>query len=161
MELGVKIGADVPYCVMQGTALAEGIGEKLTRLKQFPECYVLVAKPAFSVSTKQVFSKLVLTQDTKHPNIDGILAGIRIYDLNGICENMGNVLEDVTIKDYPVIDQIKKRMIELGAMNSLMSGSGPTVFGLFDNNKTAKKAFTTLRNERLARHVYLTEIFNV
>ena len=161
MELGVSIGADVPYCIMKGTALAEGIGEKLTRLKPFPECYVVVAKPAFSVSTKMVFSKLVLTENTKHPDIDAIMSGIRIYDIKKICENMGNVLEEVTIKEHPVIETIKKRLVELGALSSLMSGSGPTVFGLFDDIRTAKKACDTMREERLARNIYITEIFNV
>ena len=136
MELGVKIGADVPYCVLGGTALAEGIGEKLTALRPAPDCFVLVAKPDINVSTPHVYKQLDTIGVDKHPDIDGMLTAIETGDLQGIVERMENVLEAVTISEHPIIDTIKSRMQELGAQNSLMSGSGPTVFGIFSDEAT-------------------------
>ncbi len=160
MELGVQIGADVPYCLMRGTALAEGIGEKLRSLLPMPKCPVLIAKPAISVSTKFVYENLKLDEHTKHPNIDAQLAAIRKGDLKAVAEHMGNLLETVTIPEYPVIDEIKRCMMENGAINAMMSGSGPTVFGLFEDENTAKAAFDTMRSTGLAKQVYLTSIYN-
>ena len=141
MERGVKIGADVPYCIMRGTALAEGIGEELTSLPPMVKCPVLIAKPPISVSTKFVYQNLKLDENTIHPDIDKIVSNIKSKDLKGVAENMGNVLETVTIPNYPVIDEIKSRMIEAGALNAMMSGSGPTVFGVFESEAKAKAAF--------------------
>ena len=140
MELGVKIGADVPYCVMGGTALAEGIGEKLTPLAPAPDCYVLVAKPDINVSTKYVYEHLDAQEIVKHPDIDGMVEAIAEESLQGILDRMENVLETVTVSAYPVIQTIKDRMKELGAINSLMSGSGPTVFGIFVEKDMARRA---------------------
>ena len=131
MERGVKIGADVPYCVMRGTALAEGIGEKLTKLPPMVKCPVLIAKPQINVSTKFVYENLKLDADTEHPDIDRLVADIREKNLTKIAADMGNVLETVTIPAYPVIADIKENMLQNGAVNAMMSGSGPTVFGLF------------------------------
>ena len=156
MEIGVKIGADVPYCVMGGTALAEGIGEKLTALKPAPDCYVLVAKPDINVSTKFVYEHLDAAGVEKHPDIDGIVAAIAEGDLQGVTERMENVLESVTIPAHPVIDVIKGRMMELGAENSLMSGSGPTVFGIFTEKEQAGKAYEKIKNEELAKQIFVT-----
>ena len=133
MERGVKIGADVPYCIMRGTVLAEGIGEELTPLPPMPPCKVLVAKPQVSVSTKNVYMNLDMAGVTKHPEIDAQLEGIREGDLHKIASRMGNVLETVTIPSHPVIAQIREEMMRLGALNAMMSGSGPTVFGLFED----------------------------
>ena len=144
MELGVKIGADVPYCVMGGTALAEGIGEKLTPLAPAPDCYVLVAKPDINVSTKYVYEHLDAQEIVKHPDI-------------GILDRMENVLETVTVSAYPIIQTIKDRMKELGAINSLMSGSGPTVFGIFVEKDMARRAYDKLEEEQLAKQIFLTE----
>ena len=141
MERGVKLGADVPYCIMRGTVLAEGIGEILTPLSPMPKCYVLIAKPAISVSTKMVYEKLDSHEIEDHPDIDGILAGLKAGDLKKVAGSMGNVLERVTVDAYPVIDQIKKMMIKEGALNAMMSGSGPTVFGIFEEKATARKAW--------------------
>ena len=160
MERGVKLGADVPYCVMRGTALAEGIGEKLTVLPPMVKCPVLIAKPQISVSTKFVYENLKLNSRTVHPDIDRLTADIRAKDLRAIAADMGNVLETVTIPNYPVIAEIKEHMMEHGALNSMMSGSGPTVFGLFDSEDTAVEAYEAMRASGLAKQIYLTSIYN-
>ena len=160
MVRGVKLGADVPYCIMRGTVLAEGIGEILTPLSPMPKCYVLIAKPAISVSTKMVYEKLDSHEIEDHPDIDGILAGLKAGDLKKVAGSMGNVLERVTVDAYPVIDQIKKMMIKEGALNAMMSGSGPTVFGIFEEKATARKAADAIRDARLTKQVYVTNIHN-
>lgn len=160
MELGVFIGADVPYCLMRGTALAEGIGEKLRSLPPMPKCPVLIAKPGISVSTKLVYDNLKLDRHTVHPNIDAQMAAIRRKDLKGVAAHMGNLLETVTIPKYPVIDEIKRCMLENGAAGAMMSGSGPTVFGLFSDGTSARAAFDAVRKSHLAKQVYLTSIYN-
>lgn len=158
MERGVKIGADVPYCVMRGTALAEGIGEKLTKLPQMPPCWVLVGKPGINVPTKLVYGRLNLQEIEEHPDVDGMIRALEAKDLSGIAARMGNVLETVTCKEYPVIEEIKQLMISHGALNAMMSGSGPTVFGLFDQQETAQKAYEVLRESGLSRQTFLTTI---
>ena len=160
MERGVAIGADVPYCIMRGTALAEGIGEKLTQLPPMVKCPVLIAKPSVSVSTKFVYQNLKLDEQTIHPDIDTLLSDIREKNLDGICTHMGNILESVTIPNYPVIAKIKEQMLRSGAKASMMSGSGPTVFGLFEDGETAKAAMRDMKRSGLARQVYLTTIYN-
>lgn len=160
MERGVKIGADVPYCLLRGTALAEGIGDKLRALPACPDCYVLIGKPAISVSTKFVYENLHANELEYHPEIDKMLDAIQWHNLNKIADCMGNVLETVTIPYYPVIQEIKDHMKEHGALNAMMSGSGPTVFGLFDDKATAENACEALRESRLAKTVFLTTVFN-
>lgn len=160
MELGVKIGADVPYCVMRGTALAEGIGEKLTVLPPMPPCYVLIGKPGISVSTKFVYTNLNLGPDTHHPDIDGMIQALEKRDLYGITDRMENVLEKVTIPEYPVIETIKNHMKAHGAVNAMMSGSGPTVFGIFDDKEKAEYACEKLKESMLAKQIFLTTVFN-
>lgn len=160
MERGVKIGADVPYCIMRGTALAEGIGEALSPLPPMVKCPVLIAKPSISVSTKFVYQNLKLDDTTIHPDIDRLIDDIKAKNLHDIAAHMGNVLETVTIPNYPVIDEIKKHMLSNGAVGAMMSGSGPTVFGLFDDEDTAKKAYKAMRSSHLARQVYLTSVYN-
>lgn len=160
MERGVKIGADVPYCIMRGTALAEGIGEKLTALPPMVKCPVLIAKPQISVSTKFVYENLRLNDKTVHPDIDALVENIRKKDLNVVASEMGNVLETVTIPNYPVIAQIKEHMLEQGAVGAMMSGSGPTVFGLFEDGDTAVAAYEKMKESGLAKQVYLTSIYN-
>ena len=160
MERGVKIGADVPYCIMRGTALAEGIGEKLTKLAPMVKCPVLIAKPQISVSTKFVYENLKLNENTIHPDIDRLVADISEGDLTKIAADMGNVLETVTIPEYPVIAEIKENMMQNGAVNAMMSGSGPTVFGLFADESTAVKAYEAMKESNLAKQVYLTSIYN-
>lgn len=160
MERGVKIGADVPYCLMRGTALAEGIGEKLKSLPPVPKCPVLIAKPGISVSTKFVYENLKLDEHTIHPNIDAQLRAIHGKNLHALAKHMGNLLETVTIREYPVIQEIKEHMKEHGAINAMMSGSGPTVFGLFEKEETAEKAYEAMQASGFAKQVYLTSIYN-
>ena len=159
MKLGVGIGADVPYCLMRGTALAEGIGEKLTRLPDMPFCHILIAKPPVNVSTKLVYEKLDNTDVKLHPDIDGIIEAIKLKDVALVASRMGNVLESVTVPLYPVIDSIKKDMIEHGAINAMMSGSGPTVFGIFPDEQSMTACQQFLRQKGEARQVYTTETF--
>lgn len=161
MERGVKLGADVPYCIMRGTVLAEGIGEELHKLSAMPKCTVLIAKPPVSVSTKTVYEALDSKEITEHPDIDGIIEGLERQDLKKIAGCMGNVLEDVTIPMHPVIDEIKQVMKECGALGAMMSGSGPTVFGLFESRAGARDAQRRIREKALTRQVYVTNIHSV
>lgn len=158
MERGVKLGADVPYCIMRGTVLAEGIGEELTRLPAMPKCTVLVAKPPISVSTKMVYETLDAKEIIRHPDIDGLIDGLEQKNLQKIASCMGNVLEDVTIPMYPVIEEIKQEMLVCGALGAMMSGSGPTVFGLFEDKISALKAQEQIRKKALAKQVYITNV---
>lgn len=160
MERGVKLGADVPYCVMRGTVLAEGIGEILSPLPPMPKCYILIAKPNINVSTKVVYEKLDSKPIEKHPDIDGILAGLEQSDIYKVAASLGNVLEAVTIEDYPIIEDIKDAMKEAGALNAMMSGSGPTVFGIFDDKKVARAAKETIKAMGIAKQVYLADVHN-
>ena len=165
MERGVRLGADVPYCIMRGTALSEGIGEILTPLPPMPQCRVLIAKPAVSVSTKHVYESLNLPSlgAEAHPDIDAMRAAIEKKDLSGVVSQLGNVLETVTIPENPVIQTLKDKMMEMGADGSLMSGSGPTVFGLFTNQTAAQAAYEELRygsSQDLAKQVCLTSFYN-
>lgn len=159
MELGVGLGADVPYCVMRGTALAEGIGEKLTRIKQVPHMWILVAKPPINVSTKLVYESLDMNGVTEHPDIDGLIDAINEQNVELIAKRMGNVLEQVTIPMYPVIETIKQDMLAHGAFNAMMSGSGPTVFGIFPDEATTLKCQAFLKEKKDARQVYITETY--
>ena len=160
MKRGVSLGADIPYCLMGGTVLAEGIGEKLTRLKDCPDCYFVVAKPPFSVSTKLVYENLVLDENTVHPDIDGIMDAIEAQDVTGIADKLSNVLETVTAVEYPDIEGIKKKMRECGALNALMSGSGPTVFGIFDDKEKAESCNKLLRQDSRVKTAYVAENCN-
>ena len=160
MEYGVRLGADVPYCVMRGTALSEGIGEILTPLPPMPSCYILLAKPGISVSTKYVYQNLKANELTDHPDIDGIVDSLKNGDLQGICDRLGNVLETVTIRDHPMIDEIKTFLIEQGAFGALMSGSGPTIFGIFQEKSTARKALENMRQFPFIKQAYVVEPFN-
>lgn len=160
MERAVKVGADVPYCIMRGTALAEGIGEKLTWIPQVPRCYVLVGKPGVTVSTKMAYETLNLKNILSHPDIDGMIRDIQKGDLYGMVSKMGNVFEPGIIGKYPVIQEIKDLMEEHGALKAMMSGSGPTVFGIFDSAEKMNRAAAVLRESHLAKTVFATEVFN-
>jgi 4-diphosphocytidyl-2-C-methyl-D-erythritol kinase len=160
MERGVKLGADVPYCIMRGTALAEGIGEILTPLPGIMKCGVLIAKPAFSVSTKKVYEAFDSLKDVSHPDIDGLIQAVQDEDFEGIIQKMGNNLADVTKRMHPVIDQIEKEMEQAGARRAMMSGSGPTVFGLFDTIEEAQSASKAFLNRKDIGQVYVTTIYN-
>lgn len=155
MKRGTAIGADVPYCIMGGTALAEGIGEKLTPLKACPKCYVVIGKPGVSVSTKFVYQNLKLDENMVHPDIDGIIASINADDIYGVADRLANILETVTEEAYPVIKEIKSTMIREGALNAIMSGSGPTVFGLFDDLEKANHCKEVIWKNGLTRNTYV------
>ena len=155
-EIGVKIGADVPYCIMGGTALSEGIGEILTKLPPMPDCVLLLAKPEVGVSTKYVYEQLDSHEIPSHPDVDGMLGALEKGDLAGITARLSNVLETVTVEKHEVVGQIKRVMLEGGAMGSLMSGSGPTVFGIFENAEKARQAGENVRELGLAKDVFVT-----
>ena len=163
MERGVRLGADVPYCIQRGTALAEGIGEKLSVLPPMPKCTILIAKPGISVSTKFVYENLHANdlKPEQHPDVDSMIEAMRQKDLGLLGSRMGNVLETVTIPAYPVINEIKRTMMDNGAIGSMMSGSGPTVFGIFDSPVAAKQAMKAVRAAKLAKQICLTTPYNV
>ena len=163
MERGVKLGADVPYCVQRGTALAEGIGERLSVLPSMPKCTILIAKPGISVSTKFVYENLHANdlRPEQHPDVDRMIEAMKEKNLDLLCERMGNVLETVTIPAYPVIQEIKEHMMACGAAGAMMSGSGPTVFGIFHSPVQAKAAMKDLKVNGLAKQLYLTTPYNV
>ncbi|MGF7058944.1 4-(cytidine 5'-diphospho)-2-C-methyl-D-erythritol kinase [Brassicibacter mesophilus] len=146
MDIGVKIGADVPYCLMGGTVLAEGIGEKLTELRSFSDKLILLANPDIPVSTAHVFKSLKLNDILVHPDTESLLKSVYNDDINFLAKNMANVLETITIKEHPILNDIKQHMLEYGALGSLMSGSGPTVFGIFKNEYDIQKCKDSLSN---------------
>lgn len=161
MDRAVNIGADVPYCIMRGTALAEGIGEKLTRIAQVPDCYVLIGKPGIGVSTKTAYESLQLDKIQSHPDIEGMIRDIENGNLLAMTDKMGNVFESGIIGKYPVIGEIKDLMEANGALKAMMSGSGPTVFGIFDDREKMEAAAAVLRQSNLAKTVFATEVTKV
>ncbi len=154
--LGVTLGADIPYCLAGGTAISEGIGEILTAIPTPPQCTLVVAKPDINVSTKFVYENLHANTLTCHPDIDGMVEAIKAGSMQGITARLGNVLETVTVKEYPVIAEIKALMKEQGAEGALMSGSGPTVFGIFETEEQAQKAAAQIQEQQLAGQVFVT-----
>ncbi|WP_026476953.1 4-(cytidine 5'-diphospho)-2-C-methyl-D-erythritol kinase [Alkaliphilus transvaalensis] len=144
MKIGVEIGADVPFCILGGAALAEGIGEKLTPIEGLKNVWMVIAKPALSVSTAEVYGQLDLSRMIDRPNTPKLLRAIEKGDITSLSKNMKNVLETVTEVKYPVIKEIKNKMMEYNALGSMMSGSGPTVFGLYKNYEKAKSAYEHL-----------------
>lgn len=160
LSMGVKIGADVPYCILQGTALSEGIGEVLTPLPAPPACSLLIGKPDISVSTKYVYENLKVDMLKKHPDIDGMRRAIEEGDLEGITSRMENVLETVTIQRYPIIGKIKEAMLKAGAINALMSGSGPTVFGVFASGGEARQAEKEIEKTGLVKELFTATFVN-
>ncbi|MBQ0001313.1 MAG: 4-(cytidine 5'-diphospho)-2-C-methyl-D-erythritol kinase [Clostridiales bacterium] len=161
MQRAVKVGADVPYCIMMGTALAEGIGEKLTRIAPVPHCYVLIGKPGIGVSTKEAYGNLNLAGIAQHPDIDGMMEAIKSGNLSGMAEKMENVFEPGIIRNHPEIQQIKDLMEANGALKAMMSGSGPTVFGIYDDEAKMRAAEKVLADSGLAQTVFGTEVVNV
>lgn len=173
MERGLKLGADVPFCVLRGTALAEGIGEVLTSLPPMMPCPILIAKPGFSVSTREIYTKLdsVMPAAEDHspeaqaframqPDTEGLIRALHEQNLEMLLDSMGNTLECVTSPMHPEIHRLEERMVALGAVRAMMSGSGPTVFGIFTDPEKAKAALEVLRAEAetlQVKQVYLTE----
>ena len=160
MERAVRIGADVPYCIMQGTALAEGIGEKLKRLPPMPDCYVLIGKPKVSVSTKMAYETLDFEHVKERPDIDRMIEALERKDIRRMAGYMENVFEPGITGKYPVIREIRTVMEQCGAVRAMMSGSGPTVFGLFDDRKRMNKAASRLRRSSLCRTIRMAGIYN-
>lgn len=157
MELGVKLGADVPYCVMGRTALSEGIGEILTPVAPMPECVVLVAKPPAGISTGLIYKSMKLDELESRPDIDGMLEALTAKDIYGVAIRMENVMETVTTVLCPDIEAIKKEMKIAGAINAIMSGSGPTVFGIFEDEAKAAKAYKEIEAKGLANQIFITK----
>lgn len=157
MERGVRLGADVPYCILGGTAIARGIGEILTPLPTPPKCHVIIAKPPVSVSTAFVYGNIKPDEIEKRPDIEAMVSAIKAQDLYKLAESLYNVMEDITVPQYPVIQEIKTIMLENGALNSIMSGSGPTVFGLYDDIEKAEQTVKLLKAKELTEQLYLTK----
>lgn len=159
MKRGITLGADIPYCILKGTALSEGIGEKLSTIPRTPDCFILIAKPGIHVSTRFVYSNLVLDENTPHPDIDRMIGAMKRRNLEELCLHLGNILETVTIPAHPEIASIKKCMMENGALGSLMSGSGPTVFGIYDDLDKAKAAKEKCRELPFKCFVFVTDLY--
>ncbi len=157
--LGVKLGADIPYCIVGGTMLSEGIGEILTPLPAPPAAYLVIAKPDINVSTAYVYGNLHADRLIWHPDIDGMIDALRKQDLGGITGRLGNVLETVTVREYPVIERIRELLKMQGAENALMSGSGPTVFGIFREKETAERAAEAVERGKLAKQIFVTTFY--
>lgn len=157
MDIGLKLGADVPFFFEGGTCLAEGIGEKLTKLSDI-SCPLVVAKPPIFVSTKYVYQNLKLDEIVVHPNTKRLIEYIKENNIRYLADSMVNVLESVTIKEYPIIQEIKNIMLEFGALGSMMSGSGPSVFGIFESVKDAQKCHNRLRD--YIKEVYVVSTIN-
>ncbi|KDE49744.1 4-diphosphocytidyl-2C-methyl-D-erythritol kinase [Geobacillus sp. CAMR12739] len=143
-ELGAKIGSDVAFCVYGGTALATGRGEIITPIASPPPCWVVLAKPPIGVSTAEVYRNLELER-VSHPDVDAMVRAIERQDYAAICRLVGNVLEEVTLKKYPEVAHIKEQMKRFGADAVLMSGSGPTVFGLIEHDSRMQRVYNGLR----------------
>lgn len=146
--LAVKLGADVPFCLRHGTYLAEGIGEELTRLPDLPPCFCLLVNPGFGVSTRAVYKKIDELPEIRHPEIDRTIEGLGRKSIEDVALSMGNVLEQAVIPEHPEIQEIKDKMRANGAIGAMMSGSGPTVFGLFREEKFLEAAFRAFEGDR-------------
>lgn len=147
MELGLKLGADIPYCIHGGTALCEGIGEIITPIKSFKDKIIVLVKPAFGVSTKEVYKNFNLEKVKQHPKTAEIINAIENDDLNFVASNMKNLLENVTLRKHKILIKIKEEMNACGAINSMMSGSGPTVFAFFDDMLKAQRCFEKMKKK--------------
>jgi 4-diphosphocytidyl-2-C-methyl-D-erythritol kinase len=143
-ELGAQIGSDVAFCVYGGTAVATGRGEIITPISSPPPCWVVLAKPPIGVSTAEVYRNLQL-EHVNHPDVDAMVGAIEQQDYAAICRSVGNVLEEVTLKKYPEVAHIKEQMRRFGADAVLMSGSGPTVFGLIEHDSRMQRVYNGLR----------------
>ena len=164
MRQGLRLGADIPFCILGGTALAEGVGEKLTPLPAAPLASLHVVKPPIMVSTKRVYETLRVNQIAKHPDIDGMMAALEQGDIERVANYLENVMEAVTVKENSIIAEIKTMMTQQGAYNALMSGSGPSVFGIFAKEEEAQAAAKHIRSalkaKKMASQVFVTEFYN-
>ncbi len=159
-KIALKLGSDVPYCLMRGTALAEGRGEILTRLNPCPQAWIVLAKPMTSLSTPAVYKALDSIDIDYHPDTEAVINAINAGDIYAVADGLSNVLEAASIPMCPMIGEIKTELIKNGALGALMSGSGPTVFGIFDSKKKAAIAANNVKAKFNLRDVILTKIFN-
>lgn len=160
MDRGVKLGADVPFCIMGKTARAQGIGEILTPIPNKLKGYIVLAKPPISVSTGFVYGRIDEVEVENKPDTEAMIEAIKKKDLQGLADTICNVLEEVTIPDYPIVQEIKDEMLKHGALNSMMTGSGPTVFGIFDDKKKAIETVDSLKESRVLEQLYLVKFVN-
>lgn len=161
LSIGQRFGSDIPYCMIQGTALATGLGEKIELLNPFPDFHVVLLKPKFGVSTATVYKGYNMNEAKKHPPTAALIEAIGNQDRTFICNNLVNVLESVSCKLHPEITMIKEQLIELEADGVLMSGSGPSVFGLFTDKVKAQVAVDVFKQSKQMQYVYLTTIYNI
>ncbi|MGL5616892.1 MAG: 4-(cytidine 5'-diphospho)-2-C-methyl-D-erythritol kinase [Sarcina sp.] len=155
-EVALKIGADVPYCIHGGTALCEGIGEELTALKRFKNKVIIIVKPNFGVSTKDVYKDLDIRKIRRHVDVNGLIKAMQREDINYVAKNMKNVLENVTLRKHNVLRRIKEQLIEAGALGAMMSGSGPTIFAFFEDMLVAQRAFEKIKSEYNYSDIFIT-----
>ena len=154
MELGLKLGADIPYCINGGTALCEGIGEKITSLPAFKDKILVLVKPSFGVSTKEVYKAFDLDKVRVHPKTENLIEAMEQDNLYYVASNMKNLLENVTLRKHNILIKIKEEMNKYCALGSMMSGSGPSVFAFFDDMLKAQKCYEKMRENH--REVFLT-----
>lgn len=154
--LGAELGSDVPFCVTGGTAIASGRGERLQPIANPPQCWVILAKPPINVSTADIYRRLRADRITEHPSLADMVQAIGGHDFYGVCRSLGNVLEDVTLPLYPEVQQLKDAMMKLGADGVLMSGSGPTVFGLVSRESKIARIYNGLRG--FCKEVYAVRL---
>ena len=160
MKRGLRLGADIPYCIMGGTALSEGIGEELTGISPMPEVSLLIAKPPVNVSTGKVYGALDALTSYEHPDIDGMVKAIEEKDISKICDKMGNVLADVTMPMVPEVKELRDTMLDYGATGAMMTGSGPTVFGFFEDETALEDCYDFLKKKNQCERLYKTAIQN-
>lgn len=146
-EIGLKLGADIPYCIEGGTALCEGIGEKITPLKSFKDKIIVLVKPYFGVSTKEVYKNFDMDKVNKHPDTEELIKAIENDDLRYVAYNMRNLLENVTLKKHKILINLKEEMNKYGSIGTMMSGSGPTVFAFFDDMLKAQRCFEKMKEK--------------
>ena len=144
-RIGFAVGSDMPFCIHGGTCLAEGRGEVLTDLPPLPDCWFVLCKPDFGIPTPSLFARVDGGELTRRPDIDGMRLALEAGDLAGVAARLGNVFEEVLPEEYHEVFIMKNRLLELGALNAAMSGSGPTVFGIFAEQETAKRAAAVLK----------------
>lgn len=154
MEIGLQLGADIPYCIKGGTALCEGIGEKITQLKPFKDKIIVLVKPGFGVSTKEVYKAFDLNKAKIHPRTENLIEAMANDDIEYVANNMKNLLENVTLRKHNILIRIKEEMLRCGAIGSMMSGSGPSVFAFFDDMLKAQKCYEKMKVNH--REVFLT-----
>lgn len=159
-EIAVQIGADVPYCIKGGTVLCEGIGEKMTNIGKFENKILVVIKPNFGVPTKDVYGSLDINKIYKHVETDELIQCIQNDNINGVCSKMKNVLENVTLGKHKILKEIKEDLRKNEAMGCMMSGSGPTIFGFFEDMLTAQNAYEFIKNKYKFKDIFITRTIN-